>query len=321
MSKPGRGGAASGRVRREHQPHDPAPLASTAWCPAPTPRPTSCSPSATPSAAPATACSSWCPTTREAPATGPGWSTWWSAPAPRPPTRWPRPATHPRRGAMPLASTVEDQAAGRRIIPQVSCRPTGMLFGLQSSLHPFSSHPTYRAVADLPLRRARGPARASLRCAPRCLAEEPATRNPIAARAHAAVGADVPARRPARLRAAPLEPAWPAWPSATVALPRRSSSTGCSSATVRRSCSRRSPATYDHDHEALREMMTQPEHRPRPLRRGRPLRAHLRREHAHLPAHPLGERPGAGASSRAWSRPSACRRRGRPPPTASPTEG
>lgn len=29
-----------------------------------------------------------------------------------------------------LAATVEDRAAGRRIIPQVSCRPTGMLFGL-----------------------------------------------------------------------------------------------------------------------------------------------------------------------------------------------
>jgi N-acyl-D-aspartate/D-glutamate deacylase len=40
---------------------------------------------------------------------------------------------------------------GVRITPQVACRPTGMLFGLQSSLHPFITHPTYRAVADLPL--------------------------------------------------------------------------------------------------------------------------------------------------------------------------
>jgi N-acyl-D-aspartate/D-glutamate deacylase len=78
-----------------------------------------------------------------------------------------------------LAATVEDQAAGRNIIPQVSCRPTGMLFGLQSSLHPFFTHPTYRAMADLPLaervaRLSRPEVRAAL------LAEEPQTRNPIA---------------------------------------------------------------------------------------------------------------------------------------------
>ena len=42
-------------------------------------------------------------------------------------------------------------ADGITIIPQVSVRPTGMLFGLQSSLHPFITHPTYRAMADLPL--------------------------------------------------------------------------------------------------------------------------------------------------------------------------
>jgi N-acyl-D-aspartate/D-glutamate deacylase len=54
-----------------------------------------------------------------------------------------------------------------------------MLFGLQSSLHPFFTHPTYRAMADLPLAervaRLRDPqVRAAL------LAEEPHTRNPIA---------------------------------------------------------------------------------------------------------------------------------------------
>jgi N-acyl-D-aspartate/D-glutamate deacylase len=81
------------------------------------------------------------------------------------------------RGA--LASAVEDRAAGRRIIPQVACRPTGMLFGLQSSLHPFFTHPTYRQLAELPLveriARLRQPeVRAAL------VAEEPATKNPIA---------------------------------------------------------------------------------------------------------------------------------------------
>jgi N-acyl-D-aspartate/D-glutamate deacylase len=78
-----------------------------------------------------------------------------------------------------LDAAVEDRAAGRRIIPQVACRPTGMLFGLQSSLHPFSTHPTYRAMADLPLaervaRLSQPEVRAAL------LADEPATSNPIA---------------------------------------------------------------------------------------------------------------------------------------------
>jgi N-acyl-D-aspartate/D-glutamate deacylase len=78
-----------------------------------------------------------------------------------------------------LAAAMDDRAAGRRIIPQVASRPTGMLFGLQSSLHPFSTHPTYRALADLPLaervaRMVQPEVRAAL------LAEEPATKNPIA---------------------------------------------------------------------------------------------------------------------------------------------
>jgi N-acyl-D-aspartate/D-glutamate deacylase len=54
-----------------------------------------------------------------------------------------------------------------------------MLFGLQSSLHPFTTHPTYRAIARLPLAervaRLRDPeVQAAL------LAEQPYTRNPIA---------------------------------------------------------------------------------------------------------------------------------------------
>jgi N-acyl-D-amino-acid deacylase len=70
-------------------------------------------------------------------------------------------------------------ADGLSIVPQVSCRPTGMLFGLQSSLHPFITHPTYRSVAELPLAervaRLRQPeVRAAL------LADEPGTDNVIA---------------------------------------------------------------------------------------------------------------------------------------------
>ncbi|MFZ6003672.1 MAG: N-acyl-D-amino-acid deacylase family protein [Actinomycetota bacterium] len=78
-----------------------------------------------------------------------------------------------------LDAASDDLASGRRIIPQVASRPTGMLFGLQSSLHPFFTHPTYRAISDLPLaervaRLSQPEVRAAL------LTEEPATKNPIA---------------------------------------------------------------------------------------------------------------------------------------------
>ena len=78
-----------------------------------------------------------------------------------------------------LADADQLAAGGLHVVPQVSCRPTGMLFGLQSSLHPFITHPTYRSVADLPLgervRRLREPdVRAQL------LEERPATENTIA---------------------------------------------------------------------------------------------------------------------------------------------
>ena len=70
-------------------------------------------------------------------------------------------------------------AEGLRIVPQVPCRPTGMLYGLQSSLHPFISHPTYKELASLPLdarvAHLRDPAVRA-----RLLAEEPAVEHPIA---------------------------------------------------------------------------------------------------------------------------------------------
>ena len=51
-----------------------------------------------------------------------------------------------------LAKVDELSARGMKIVPQVPCRPTGMLFGLQSSFHPFFFHPTYaRELAGLPL--------------------------------------------------------------------------------------------------------------------------------------------------------------------------
>ena len=41
-----------------------------------------------------------------------------------------------------LADAERCAADGLTIVPQVASRPTGMLFGLQSSLHPFITHPT-----------------------------------------------------------------------------------------------------------------------------------------------------------------------------------
>ena len=78
-----------------------------------------------------------------------------------------------------LADAAALEADGLRVIPQVSCRPTGMLFGLQSSLHPFITHPTYRAAAELPVgERAARLDEPDVRA--RLVAEEPGTANPIA---------------------------------------------------------------------------------------------------------------------------------------------
>jgi N-acyl-D-aspartate/D-glutamate deacylase len=81
------------------------------------------------------------------------------------------------REALADADALNDE--GLHVVPQVSCRPTGMLFGLQSSLHPFTTHPTYRAMASLPLAERVARLRdAEVRAA--LVAEEPATSNPIA---------------------------------------------------------------------------------------------------------------------------------------------
>ncbi|HRD99724.1 MAG TPA: amidohydrolase family protein [Ilumatobacteraceae bacterium] len=50
-----------------------------------------------------------------------------------------------------LDYAAQDVAAGRAIVPQVSCRPAGVLFGLSGSRHPFITHPTYRAMEHLPV--------------------------------------------------------------------------------------------------------------------------------------------------------------------------
>lgn len=76
--------------------------------------------------------------------------------------------------------SMNDDAAqmenGPLIVPQVPTRPTGLLYGLQSSFHPFRAHPSYRAIWDEPhevrLAKWRDPEfRAQL------LNEEPSTKN------------------------------------------------------------------------------------------------------------------------------------------------
>jgi N-acyl-D-amino-acid deacylase len=78
-----------------------------------------------------------------------------------------------------MADAADLASDGVRITPQVACRPTGMLFGLQSSLHPFITHPTYRSVAELPLA-ARVAQLSEPTTRARLLAEAPGTDNAIA---------------------------------------------------------------------------------------------------------------------------------------------
>jgi N-acyl-D-aspartate/D-glutamate deacylase len=85
----------------------------------------------------------------------------------------------PKAWRQTLATALELQEQGEQIVPMVPCRPTGMLFGLQSSLHPFITHPSYRKIRDLPLEERVARLRDS-GFRQRLLAEEPATRDRIA---------------------------------------------------------------------------------------------------------------------------------------------
>ncbi len=50
-----------------------------------------------------------------------------------------------------LQATERAAARGARLTGQVSARPTGLLLGWQGTIHPFSAHQAYRAIAHLPL--------------------------------------------------------------------------------------------------------------------------------------------------------------------------
>jgi N-acyl-D-amino-acid deacylase len=77
-----------------------------------------------------------------------------------------------------LRETANAVAAGLTIRAQVAPRPVGMFYGLNLSFHPFSLHPSFKAIAELPLAekvaKMRDPEfRAKL------LAEEPEDTNPV----------------------------------------------------------------------------------------------------------------------------------------------
>ena len=78
-----------------------------------------------------------------------------------------------------LDGALANTEAGSPMTPQVAVRPTGMLYGLQSSFHPFIAHPSYREIRDLPLAD-----RAAMLCHPdvrqRLLSEDPFTENRFA---------------------------------------------------------------------------------------------------------------------------------------------
>src|SRR6201991_2308224 len=57
----------------------------------------------------------------------------------------------PRRWRQTLASINEATAKGLSITAQIAASPVGLLLGLELSRNPFQTHPSYRAIAHLPL--------------------------------------------------------------------------------------------------------------------------------------------------------------------------
>ena len=57
----------------------------------------------------------------------------------------------PEQWRFMLKQMSEAKAAGLQIRAQVATRPVGVLFGLELTVNPFSSHPSYRAIKDLSL--------------------------------------------------------------------------------------------------------------------------------------------------------------------------
>jgi N-acyl-D-aspartate/D-glutamate deacylase len=150
-----------------------------------------------------------------------------------------RPGTAEYRNALDHADRLA--AEGLRVVPQVSSRPTGMLFGLQSSLHPFITHPTYRSIASLPLpERVATLQQADVRAA--LLNEEPDTKSVIAVALMSRWNQFFPLGDPPDYEPPP-EASAAALAAREGRTPQEVMLDGCSSATARPFCSRRSPAT------------------------------------------------------------------------------
>src|SRR5206468_1492478 len=57
----------------------------------------------------------------------------------------------PRRWRQTMDTINEAAARGLSITTQIAARPVGLLLGLELSRNPFQTHPSYRAIAKLPL--------------------------------------------------------------------------------------------------------------------------------------------------------------------------
>ena len=106
----------------------------------------------------------------------------------------------PRRWRQTLDSINEASARGLSITAQIAARPVGLLLGLELSRNPFQTHPSYKAIAKLPLAE-RLAAPASTRDA-RGDPGRDRDRDRRSAVLPAELRQDVPARRSARLRTA-----------------------------------------------------------------------------------------------------------------------
>jgi N-acyl-D-aspartate/D-glutamate deacylase len=58
----------------------------------------------------------------------------------------------PQRWRQTFAEINEAAARGLAITAQIAARPVGLLLGLELSRNPFQTHPSYKAIADLPLK-------------------------------------------------------------------------------------------------------------------------------------------------------------------------
>ncbi len=78
-----------------------------------------------------------------------------------------------------LKATEQAAARGSKVTAQIAARPTSLLLGFESTAHPFMAHPSYEAIAHLPLpervERMRDPAFRK-----RILSEKPNFENPVA---------------------------------------------------------------------------------------------------------------------------------------------